>query len=106
MALFRSRRAASSKSADPASGRGNGSPDSLARIDELVRHNRERRDPETERELVTARHAAFGALVTDEPPEPAAPAAAQDLALEQQLPVIAPQALTAEGVRAAILAYG
>ncbi len=105
MALFRSRKAADPKAAGAGPG-GNGSPDALARIDELVSRNRERRDPETERDLVTARHAAFGALVTDEAPEPAAPAAAQDLALEQQLPVIAPQALTAEGVRAAILAYG
>ncbi len=104
MALFRSRKAADSKS--PAAPGGNGSPDALARIDELVSSNRERRDTETERELVAARHAAFGALATDEATEPAAPAPAQDLALEQQLPVIAPQALTAEGARAAILAYG
>src|SRR6478609_4823535 len=106
MALFRSRRAASSKSADPAPGRGNGSPDALARIDELVSRNRERRDPETERELIAVRHAAFGELERDEPPQPAAPAPAPDLALEQELPVIAPQALTAEGARAAILAHG
>jgi hypothetical protein len=52
------------------------------------------------------RHAAFGELARDEPPQPAAPAPAPDLALEQQLPVIAPQALTAEGARAAILAHG
>src|SRR5436309_9115916 len=105
MALFRSRKAAGSKSAGAAP-RGNGSSDALARIDELVSRNRERRDPETERELVAARHEAFGALATDEPPQPAAPAPALDLALEQQLPVIAPQALTAEGARAAILARG
>ena len=64
MALFRSRKAADSKS--PAAPGGNGSPDALARIDELVSSNRERRDTETERELVAARHAAFGALATDE----------------------------------------
>jgi hypothetical protein len=105
MALFRSRKAADSKS-PAAANRENGSPDALARIDELVRRNRARRDPETERQLVAARHAAFGALDTDEAPHPAAPGPAQDLAMEQQLPVISPQALTAEGARAAILAHG
>src|SRR2546423_13154303 len=104
MALFRSRKAAESKSG--AGPRGNGSSDALARIDELVSRNRERRDPGTERELVAARHAAFGALVTDEPPQPAVPASAQDLVTEQPLPVIAPQAVTAGSVRAAILARG
>jgi hypothetical protein len=105
MALFRSRKAADSKSPAVAA-RGNGSPDALARINELVSRNREQRDPETERELVAARHAAFGALATDQPPQPADPDPAEDLAVEQQLPVIAPHALTAGGVRAAIMARG
>jgi hypothetical protein len=106
MGIFRSRRAASSKSADdPAPGRGNGSPDALARIDELVGRNRERRDPETERELIAVRHAAFAELARDDP-RPAAAAPSQDLTLEQGVPVIAQKALTAEAARAAILTYG
>src|SRR6266550_4299239 len=103
MALFRSRKAAESKSG--AGPRGNGSPDALARIDELVSRNRERRDPETERELIAVRHAAFAELARDDP-RPAAAAPSQDLTLEQGVPVIAQKALTAEAARAAILTYG
>ena len=81
-------------------------PEALARIDELVSSNRKRRDPETERELVAARHAAFDQLAKSEPPRPAAAGPARDLTMEQGIPVIAPQALTAEAARAAILARG
>src|SRR5688572_29637002 len=105
MGLFRSRREARSKSADSAPG-GNGLPDALARIEELVSRNRKQRDSGIERELVAARHAAFDQLPKSGPPQPAAAGSAQELTLEQGVPVIAPEALTAEAARAAILAHG
>ena len=103
MGLFRSRREARSPDSVPG---GNGLPDVLARIDDLVSRNRKQRDSEIERELVSARHAAFDQLPKSGEPRPAVPASGWDSALEQGIPTIPPQSLSADSVRAAILAHG
>lgn len=82
--------------------------DPLGEIDALMRQNRERRDPETERRLLLIRHQAFEEL-RDAPAGTAAEPGADaggNAQMAQGLPTLAPRDLTPEALRAAILSRG
>lgn len=106
MRIFGSRRrkAGPARRADGARGRAGGGQDLLAELDELMRVNRERRDPELARRLVRLRHEAFGQL-GGSGPSPAEPSGASN-GSPQGVPVIRPEELSAERVRAAIVTSG
>jgi hypothetical protein len=81
----------------------------LAEIDQLAAENRERRDPERERRLVTLRHRAGVALVNRDAGELSYPEPATGQLPERNgsgLPEFRPEQVTPELLRAAILRDG
>lgn len=76
----------------------------LAELDELMRRNREERDPKREQRIVRLRHEAFRELGA-KTSSPAAPASAAPTTA-QSIPVISPEGLRPEVVRRAILSHG
>jgi Phytanoyl-CoA dioxygenase (PhyH) len=87
-------------------GNGDGARAPLADIDDLIRRNRERRDPVVERELVRVRHEAFDALPSSPSDAPPRVEPRGDARVEQGLAVVGPEQLSTETVRDAILSRG
>ncbi|HUT77579.1 MAG TPA: phytanoyl-CoA dioxygenase family protein [Polyangia bacterium] len=78
----------------------------IAKIDRLTAKNRKRPDSERERELIQLRHQAFSGLADQPPAEPVIPSGGRQFELDQGMPKLNPDELSADPVGAAIAKYG
>jgi hypothetical protein len=78
--------------------------DVFSQLELLSERNRKRRDPDLERRLLRLRQQAFAEL--EPAPGQAAEPDSRSFEVEQGVPVLAPEELSAAAVRAAILEYG
>jgi hypothetical protein len=102
------RRAGARTSHDPGTAAGNGATPGglLAQVDELMRQNREGRDPDVERRLVRVRHEAFEELDRSSPAGPVHRQPRDAAPIQQGVPVVMPEGLSSDSVSDAILSRG